>query len=134
MLCPPAIRPAVVAIYHFARTADDIADEGDAPPAQRLADLQAYLRQRGQDATPGLANGVMHLASVVTPQAPPERRRVVVQALQAWARTMGFGAYQVKWQLWELQGPSSDWPLVVMAKPCPCGASAPRTSFSPAAG
>ena len=40
-LCPPAIRPAVVAIYHFARTADDIADEGDAPPAQRLADLHA---------------------------------------------------------------------------------------------
>ncbi len=42
VLCPPALRPAVTAIYHFARTADDIADEGDAPPAQRLADLQAY--------------------------------------------------------------------------------------------
>jgi squalene synthase HpnC len=42
VLCPPALRPAVVAIYHFARTADDIADEGDAPPAARLADLAAY--------------------------------------------------------------------------------------------
>jgi len=42
LLCPPAIRPAVKAIYHFARTADDIADEGDAPSAQRLADLAAY--------------------------------------------------------------------------------------------
>ncbi len=42
VLCPPALRPAVVAIYHFARTADDIADEGDAPAAQRLADLAAY--------------------------------------------------------------------------------------------
>ncbi len=42
VLCPPALRPAVVAIYHFARTADDIADEGDAPRAQRLADLAAY--------------------------------------------------------------------------------------------
>jgi squalene synthase HpnC len=31
-----------VAIYHFARTADDMADEGDAAPAQRLADLSAY--------------------------------------------------------------------------------------------
>lgn len=41
-LCPPALRPAVVAIYRFARTADDIADEGDAPPAQRLATLAAY--------------------------------------------------------------------------------------------
>ena len=43
VLCPPALRPAVVAIYHFARTADDIADEGDAPAASRLADL-AQLR------------------------------------------------------------------------------------------
>jgi hydroxysqualene synthase len=42
VLCPPAIRPAVVAIYHFARTADDLADEGDASPSQRLADLTAY--------------------------------------------------------------------------------------------
>lgn len=42
VLCPPALRPAVTAIYHFARTADDLADEGDALPGQRLADLQAY--------------------------------------------------------------------------------------------
>jgi squalene synthase HpnC len=42
VLCPPALRPAVTAIYHFARTADDIADEGDAPAKQRLRDLQAY--------------------------------------------------------------------------------------------
>ncbi len=42
LLCPPALRPAVMAIYHFARTADDIADEGDSAPAQRLADLRDY--------------------------------------------------------------------------------------------
>jgi hydroxysqualene synthase len=42
VLCPPRIRPAVLAIYHFARTADDLADEGLAAPAQRLADLSAY--------------------------------------------------------------------------------------------
>ncbi len=41
-LCPPRLRPAVAAIYHFARTADDLADEGEASPAQRLADLAAY--------------------------------------------------------------------------------------------
>ena len=41
-LCPPRLRPAVAAIYHFARTADDLADEGDAPPGARLADLAAY--------------------------------------------------------------------------------------------
>ncbi len=46
-LCPPALRPAVVAIYGFARTADDIADEGDADAATRLALLAEYgLRLR----------------------------------------------------------------------------------------
>lgn len=41
-LCPAPLRPAVTAIYWFARTADDLADEGSAEPAQRLADLDAY--------------------------------------------------------------------------------------------
>lgn len=41
-LCPPHLRPAVAAIYWFARTADDIADEGDASPLQRLDDLATY--------------------------------------------------------------------------------------------
>jgi len=41
-LSPPRLRPAIAALYAFARTADDIADEGDAPPAQRLDDLRAY--------------------------------------------------------------------------------------------
>ena len=40
-LCPAHLRPAVVAIYHFARTADDIADEGDADALSRLSSLKA---------------------------------------------------------------------------------------------
>ena len=41
-LCPARLRPAVVAIYHFARTADDLADEGDATTEQRLEDLRQF--------------------------------------------------------------------------------------------
>jgi squalene synthase HpnC len=41
LLVPRGTRGAVRAIYRFARTADDLADEGDAPPAQRLAALGA---------------------------------------------------------------------------------------------
>ena len=41
-LCPPALRPAIRAIYWFARTADDLVDEGDATPAARLADVTAF--------------------------------------------------------------------------------------------
>ena len=41
-LCPKPLRAPIAAIYHFARTADDLADEGDASAAQRLASLRAY--------------------------------------------------------------------------------------------
>jgi hydroxysqualene synthase len=41
-LCPPVFRPAVTAIYNFARTADDIADEGSATGTERLAMLADY--------------------------------------------------------------------------------------------
>lgn len=45
-LCPKPLRAPILAIYRFAREADDIADEGDATPATRragLADLRALL-------------------------------------------------------------------------------------------
>ena len=41
-LLPRRLVPAVEAIYAFARSADDLADEGDAKPAERLAALHAY--------------------------------------------------------------------------------------------
>ncbi len=45
LLMPTHLRPAVRAIYRFARTADDLADEGDAAPAERLAALDALRAQ-----------------------------------------------------------------------------------------
>jgi squalene synthase HpnC len=42
ILMPRRLVPAVEAIYAFARSADDIADEGDALPTERLAALSAY--------------------------------------------------------------------------------------------
>jgi len=41
-LCPARLRPAVAALYHFARTADDLADEGFAPAHHRLDALGEY--------------------------------------------------------------------------------------------
>lgn len=57
-LVPARLRPAVVAIYRFARSADDLADEGDAAPGARLAALHVFTRaleaiERGE--TPPLA-------------------------------------------------------------------------------
>ncbi|WBY01618.1 squalene synthase HpnC [Ramlibacter tataouinensis] len=52
-LCPPRLRPVVAAIYWFARTADDLADEGSASPAQRLAALAEYRADLAAAATAG---------------------------------------------------------------------------------
>lgn len=45
LLLPARLRPAVEAIYAFARSADDLADEGHAKPGERLAALTAYERE-----------------------------------------------------------------------------------------
>jgi squalene synthase HpnC len=52
-LCPPRLRPCIAAIYGFARTADDLADEGDSEASQRLDALERYridLNAVAQDA------------------------------------------------------------------------------------
>ena len=64
-LCPAALRPAVRSLYHFARTADDLADEGDAPFEQRLRDLADYRAQlelalAGELGTSGRWSGIFH--------------------------------------------------------------------------
>jgi squalene synthase HpnC len=41
-LLPQPLREPVAIIYRFARSADDLADEGDLAPAERLAGLAAY--------------------------------------------------------------------------------------------
>lgn len=43
-LLPPGLRTPIEAIYAFARNADDFADEGDRPDAERLALLDGYSR------------------------------------------------------------------------------------------
>ncbi|WP_341678976.1 squalene synthase HpnC [Niveibacterium sp. SC-1] len=45
LLVPARLRPAVEALYGFARSADDIADEGDLPADERLAGLDRYRAQ-----------------------------------------------------------------------------------------
>ncbi len=54
-LCPPRLRAPIAAIYHFARTADDIADEGDATAQVRLDDLAA-MKADLQAAAQGVAS------------------------------------------------------------------------------
>ena len=48
VLCPTHLRAPIAAIYHFARTADDLADEGTASARERLEALAAYRQQLQQ--------------------------------------------------------------------------------------
>ncbi|TAK72505.1 MAG: squalene synthase HpnC [Betaproteobacteria bacterium] len=55
VLLPASLRHPVSVIYRFARSADDFADEGDLPAAERLAQLDVYrqeLRQLEAGAAP----------------------------------------------------------------------------------
>ncbi len=45
VLMPQRFRRPVALIYRFAREADDFADEGDLPPAERLARLDSFSRE-----------------------------------------------------------------------------------------
>ena len=45
LLVPKRLRAPIAAIYAFARTADDFADEGDSDSNERLAQLQNYRNQ-----------------------------------------------------------------------------------------
>ena len=63
-LMPARLRPAVRAIYRFARTADDFADEGDAAPAERLAAIGALQAQVRAIET-GAASDWPDLAAVI---------------------------------------------------------------------
>jgi len=47
-LVPAGLRAPIEAIYGFARAADDVADEGDATEAERLAGLDGFLRALDQ--------------------------------------------------------------------------------------
>lgn len=72
-LMPRPLVPAVEAIYAFARSADDLADEGDATPQQRLAALEAY--EQALDAIAGGAPAAdpmfRRLAGVIAAHALP---------------------------------------------------------------
>ncbi len=74
VLCPPRLRAPIVAIYRFARVADDIADEGSASPRER----QQLLRQYRQ---------ALEAAFAVPPAPPPDG---------AWPHVFGPLAQQIR--------------------------------------
>lgn len=75
MLVPARLRPAIAALYRFARHADDLADEGDASAAERLAALDALGRElRGERPdSPVVARLRPHWSAHALPYEPLHR-------------------------------------------------------------
>jgi squalene synthase HpnC len=96
ILLPRRLVPAVEAIYAFARSADDLADEGDATPGERLAALHAY-----EAALDGIARGeaqadpmFARLAGVVEQfQLPLQPMRDLLSAFRQDVVTLRYDDY-----------------------------------------
>lgn len=77
-----------------------------------VADLFAWLEQLGPvggTALRGLVGKTLHLATIVTPDAPAARREVVETTLSAWARQQRFGEVRVALHVWRLTGDAAGW-------------------------
>lgn len=71
--------------------------------------LIAYLRQLSATPAPGLDNGVLHLATIVTADAEPIRSRIVTDTLLAWSHAGALGGIPLDLAVWTLEGPASTW-------------------------
>jgi hypothetical protein len=97
-----------------------------------MAALIGYLKKLGGHHVPGVTDGLLHFATIVTPDADPVKRRGVLDVLEQFVihknraplkpspsmRTSGRTGYAKsmymanrRWQLhvWELTGPASTW-------------------------
>jgi hydroxysqualene synthase len=73
-LLPPPMRPHIAAVYAFARVADDIADEGAAPAADRQTALGAWQRRLHA------AVGAAGVARAAPPAGPHDERGDLILA------------------------------------------------------
>ena len=76
-LLPARMRPHVAAVYAFARVADDIADEGSAPPADRLNELRLWQDRIHRAAAGNIGN----VEAVGNPDPAEARDAMIALAL-----------------------------------------------------
>lgn len=71
--------------------------------------LVAYLRQLSAAAAPGVEPNMLHLATIVTPDASELARKSVLEAMSAWSKGGALGGVPIALQLWRLSGAKETW-------------------------
>jgi squalene synthase HpnC len=119
----PALRPVIMAFYRFARTADDISDYAELPPAAKLAGLEqmrATLAGESDKDTPALALRRTLEAQGLSPRHGLDlltafRRDVTQNRYAQWADLMDYCRYSaapVGRFVLDAHGESAElWPL-----------------------
>ena len=81
-----------------------------------LSALAAYLRHLSAQPAPGVEADALHLATVVTPDAPAGEADAVLGVVRAWSA--GSKASGSDWRLhvWALSGPSDGWQAQLEAR------------------
>jgi hypothetical protein len=112
--------------HQSGRALDPLMPRYEMTDAEVLA-VASYLRGVSNTWSPGVSEKVVNIATIITPDADPERRRIFLDMVNGIVgqkngnlihgqRTMSSGAEMVlqtdrSWdlQVWELQGPASTW-------------------------
>ena len=71
--------------------------------------LAAYLRGLSAAPAPGVEPATLHLATVLTPDVPPEQADAVVGVVRTWVASSRALAKTWKLHLWRLSGPPRQW-------------------------
>jgi len=72
--------------------------------------LAGYLRRLAAEPAPGVEPDALHLATVVTPDAPPGQAEAVISVLRAWSATAQPSGSPWALHVWKLSGPPEQWP------------------------
>jgi hypothetical protein len=74
-----------------------------------VAALAAHLRTLTSRPAPGVDATTLHLATIVTPDAPPEEANAVVGVLRAWSASARHSGQAWRLQIWTLSGKPDTW-------------------------
>ncbi len=78
--------------------------------------LMAYLRQLNSAPTPGMTDGRLHVATVITPDVSEAQAEAVLGVVRAWVRAMRPLGKPMQLHEWRLSGDEADWPQQLALK------------------